>query len=163
MEVAEKMMIQEPTLKIIHHYRDPRAVALSRRIDPSLHGLYKGQYNLTHEASLYCIHLRNDIIKGQELKRKFPGRIFDSLFESTVQRPRLFISQMFSFLGLNMPSELKTWLQTGTRSDYKSLTLAWVQQVSPEVRMSIDRVCHELYELLDFPWPTTFNDTSPNV
>lgn len=155
MHTAEYMLQRIPNFRIIHLIRDPRAVALSRRLDPSFRGIFSGK-DLSKEAELYCSNVIHDIKIRSQLEELFPNCCLQVIFDELAQKPFKGIDRIYSFLNETIPPGVKDWLVLNTQGeirDSKAVVKKWRKQLPMKEVKKINIACREFFELVNYPWP----------
>lgn len=156
MDVAERLMEEFPSLKVIHLIRDPRGSYQSRRNGYFL----RDQNNLSAITKSNCDTLHSDLKTGFRLHEMYPGRIKTLLYEQVAEAPLKASRSIFRFLGLTEPANFDSWLVNHTRAGYsngyydtvrrnsKTTASLWRKYINLNVVKSYDNSCKEVYDIL---------------
>ena len=100
MHSARELLRTRPQLQVLHLFRDPRAVAVSRRRQPWSQGSETNN-SIAKIASLYCKTVTNDLKYRIALEKEFPGRIMQVALDEFVQTPLSYLTSIYSFVGIS--------------------------------------------------------------
>lgn len=158
MKSMEPLLHTLPNFRVIHLMRDPRAVMLSRlKFDSS--GL--GHYSLTRkngsimsrEAKLFCSTVLRDIRLSSELQLKYPGKIYQVIYEDVVKNLKNFTEQLYRFLNSANPIGTTWWQERiGSRSGNKSISTStkWKRALSFKDNKEIVNNCREFFSITNY-------------
>lgn len=94
------LLESHPRLKIVHMYRDPRAIIYSRVT--SMPHIFK---NITTSSSSLCKKILDDSNKIKLIKQKFPQRILELYYEDLVEKFDKTVKKLYKFLNFEYSSE----------------------------------------------------------
>ena len=157
-------------LQVLHLVRDPRAVTNSRQqqwtfasqfsfrkmnFNRSTMNIYRPRkiFDFVHEGAIICDSLYADITQREQLSTQYPGRIKEIVFEKFVENIQLSASDMYSFIGQNMPQSIEQWIRNHSiRSE--GYSTKWQSKLGPETAKKIKEhaKCKKLYELTGKLW-----------
>ena len=166
MEEVEPLLQNDPNFRLLHLYRDPRAVYRSRREKVWTRGSYELKNGGVRSATgeVYCQTVLEDYKKRKELEKKYPGRIKSLVYDEFMLDPLRSRGKVFNFLG--MPEELneehfdlKASLNRSTSSRNRRepnplKTDNWQSLAPPDTVEEIEKVCQRLAEALHIKWRT---------
>ena len=172
-DLVERMLVQNPDLKLVYQMRDPRGIVPSRRFSGLLSEI--SEKNLTKEASLLCQRISYDISIIHNIEKQFPDRILKIKYEDLALDPGGSTDLLYSFMGRQIPGEVKVFLNQSTTSSTQGNAFStartngtdsvfkWRRQLKPEDITSITKVCLDVleqyaYPLLDqYSWPIKYD------
>ncbi|XP_064613357.1 carbohydrate sulfotransferase 1-like [Liolophura sinensis] len=159
-----------PHVKVIHLVRDPRAIISSRRL--------MGEYyhrNLLATGSGICGDMRRDIHTFKNLPQEFQGRILQIRYEDLSADPVHMAEFIYSYLRLEMPTNVVTWIKNNThskaddgkplgtlRADSRKTASKWRERISWSTVKSMERACQDVLEDLGYVL-TSSEDTLRNL
>ena len=147
MTVMSDILMDFPGLKVVHLLRDPRAIINSRL---ALHWKWwGGPLNISKEARLLCIKMREDIRQRQELEERYPGLTMEFVYEDIAQNPMTYIPALYSFTGIPMPNSTKYFIQQIT-SKSGNIATQWRTKLSKGTKEKIDNECEDLYKITNY-------------
>jgi hypothetical protein len=152
MESVEDLIAHNPNARIIHLFRDPRPVAVSRMITDTYHGIY-ARNNTVREAKLYCSILLRDLRLRHRLEKKHPGVFFEVLYEDFVKAPGEYANSVYEFLDLVIPDAMVSWIRNATRGAKlvnKQKTPKWKRILTVEDSERILSICREFYDMVAY-------------
>lgn len=150
MESVDTLMQRVPNLKVIHLFRDPRAVAKSRLSNKSFKGI-NTLVNATYEAELYCSRLFEDIKIRRQLEQKYPKRFYQVVYDHFIRDPMANSRKIYDFLGLSMHDDVMQWLRNG-HNETRQRATSWRSKMSLAESDDIVRVCEPLFNLMPLIW-----------
>ncbi|KAL4232996.1 hypothetical protein ACF0H5_007682 [Mactra antiquata] len=155
-----------PNLKVIHLFRDPRAIINSRtttkwyQLKESLSDNHRG---IRLDADELCKRIMYDITSSINLKNKYPDRFAVIMYEDLQNNLERKAEILYNYLGLNVTS-LKVKLETmaeispeehtekivrGSHSDW------WRYRLSFSAVKAVDDICVKVYQSLGY---TVYDD-----
>lgn len=151
-DLLEGLLKQKPDLKVLHLFRDPRAIINSR--------INTGWYpikNVTDNARSLCKKMLYDFRKGKELLEIYPDRfkfiIYEDVTTSTFEK----VQSLYRYLGMSLNesryTKVKTMpvFQSKNASDRKNNTAYWWRMsLDWDNVQKIDRVCEDVYKELGY-------------
>ena len=161
MESMEPLLKTLPNFRVIHLFRDPRAVALSRKLfNGYVRGIYSGNDTdtLAKEAKLYCSTAVRDIKARQRLEREYPGKIHALLYDELTSNTKLYLERVYEFLDTKPPYSVLQWLLTRgkvnskTKRTSEQIAKQWQDVITVQVNEEIIESCREFFQLTRFKW-----------
>ena len=143
MEEAALLLRRNPNAKIVHLFRDPRAVLLSRMRGDSYRS-YSTKKDITHEAKFYCGILDKDLHFRDELVKRYPNSIKELIYEDFVRDPLGKAKEVYDFLGIDLVPEVKEWLLNSTAKSV-DIAKAWRDKITPVEQRAIELTCAHLF------------------
>lgn len=148
--LVKEIIAQIKDVKIIHLFRDPRAVIHSRRV------IGQGITNTRH----LCDRMARDIDMARLLRSVLPDRVYPLRYECLAQRTDSVLRKLYSDLLLHYGVQTDRWIATYTNSSaeinqhgygvfkFKSSGKysGWRLKIRFLIVNGIDRVCTEVYE-----------------
>ena len=153
MESMEPLLKKLPNFRVIHLVRDPRAVALSRKLfKGNVRGIYSGNVTntITKEATLYCSTVVRDVKARQRLEREYPGKIYTLSYDELVTNTSLYLEQVYEFLDATPPYPVVKWLKninSKTNKTSEEISKQWENVISVRVNEEIIDRCREFFHL----------------
>lgn len=133
-------------IKIIHLYRDPRAIMMSQ--------VRRNDHNVSYFSSFIrqtetlCKEMLDDYDTAAELKKKYPDTLHTIRYETMQHNPVEVIKDMFEFLGLPFLESDKEFVTRELEPSPDTAT--WRQDVTQEHLEVIDQHCYKLYPLFRY-------------
>ena len=139
----------DPSIKVLHYTRDPRAIIHSRMN-------IKHSVNVTKEAATLCARMERDLEQVQKLQDAFPQSVLRLKYEDLALDPGTVSSTLYTMLGEQIPSKILKWLETHTKSGYdgkygtsRNSQVAlhkWERSMSSERRSKIESHCQTVID-----------------
>lgn len=159
-EFLRDIIIQNPHVKIVYLYRDPRAIISSRR------KIHKGPLQTTMVKAI-CNKMNTDSGIVLNLATEYPTRIILVSAERIAKNPVTVSKQLFEFLNLNFTitdenqiNALSKWDRKHKRrkddnfypfkNDGYASSMNWRKIVSVEDKNKMDKICQDVYERLGY-------------
>ncbi|XP_013410432.1 carbohydrate sulfotransferase 1 [Lingula anatina] len=155
-EMAEELLTKNPSLKVLHLVRDPRAMLLSMETTfPYYRQFEKQPVEQRPHADVkgICADMEDNIKAYIKLKSKFPDRIQDLRYEDMVQEPMAKAVEVYKFLGQPMPWVVQDWVRNSTSSNVDNgpygtsrvdpvrTAYKWIPSIMPKFAEMIDAEC----------------------
>ncbi|KAH3836631.1 carbohydrate sulfotransferase 1-like isoform X2 [Dreissena polymorpha] len=151
----------DPRLKIIHLFRDPRAIIHSRK--------YSRYYPLSDDESSdnlqknLCNKMMQDYLEGQNLAKNFPNRIIFVFYEDLLANLNTRLSVLMRLLRINYNAEIVKEL-TEIKSNLappemgidfvkdrmSNNAMWWRLYIDWELVKRTDTVCEQIYDVLGY-------------
>ncbi|XP_069134220.1 carbohydrate sulfotransferase 1-like [Argopecten irradians] len=156
--LALKLLHEFPNLKIIHLFRDPRAILNSR--DKARKAGWWATFLGTMSL---CEKMRTNIRESSALERVYPKRIYTVFYENLVQNVSGSIAEIYKFLGYSFDEKEKFRLKemtqastdgkdTDTRRRNSALTAReWRNNIDIRVLDETNTACSDIYQRLGYP------------
>ncbi|GFS07463.1 carbohydrate sulfotransferase 1-like [Elysia marginata] len=109
MQEMHTLLYSDPSVKVIHLLRDPRAALRSQNSV----GEFKWQ-NIRQAASKICTRVWDDLQMARVLWRRFPGRILTLRYEDIVASPLEVTQQMYDFVGIDFTLDIRKFVWNST-------------------------------------------------
>ncbi|XP_013395729.1 carbohydrate sulfotransferase 1-like [Lingula anatina] len=155
MWMLERVLLENPGMKVIHLFRDPRASILSRFTST------QAGCKLEFEASARCYDMSKDLTTGGHLFKKYPGRIMRILYEDMADYPMETAQKIHMFLGKELPKNVLDWVLENTaagvndtelfettRANSSETAHAWELSIPTDMAFKIDEICYDVIEEL---------------
>jgi hypothetical protein len=166
-DLVQRMLVEDPDLKLVFLMRDPRGIVTSRRQTALLSEMSKK--NITKEAFLLCQRMSYDISIIYNIEKQFPERILKMKFEDLVLDPEESANSFYRFIDREIPKEVTSYLaksmtssvQGGAFSTFRKngtdSVFKWLRQLQTEEIRSINKVCLDVLEQYGYPNPGQFS------
>ncbi|CAH1773183.1 unnamed protein product [Owenia fusiformis] len=153
------LMQRDSDIKMVHYFRDPRAILASRN---SLGGLQMDK-NLTFAAKALCDKMEMDYISYNSLTSEEQKRTLQLKYEDLILEPTDTLHKLYDFIERDLPDETLTWLKermnckghenaySTCRSNARMTAFAWRTKLGNNVIKEINDVCGSLLTLLNYP------------
>ena len=158
MDEVEPLLKADPNFRLLHLYRDPRAVYRSRLLQRWTWSAYE-MYDrkMWKTAQVYCQTVMHDYKTRRELERKYPGRIKNIVYDNFMLDPKSSRKKIYSFLDMDLESEtvyendgdLDDMLQINPRNVTND---RWKIEISEENVLQIEKTCQEFADLIGAKW-----------
>ena len=151
MGVAERLLQNSPDIKIIHLSRDPRAMLDSqvRKNDNNAR-----QFNSFVKTSTdMCTRMKHDLDLLQTLKKYYPESFYSLQYETFIQSPFKQSENLMHFLGFELTTTLKSYIESKTISAEKNSSersTVWRHHISSQHLNVIDLSCDKVYSDLGY-------------
>lgn len=159
-EFLRDIMNQNPHVKIVYLYRDPRAIISSRR------KIHKGPLQTTMVKAV-CNKMYTDSGIVLNLATEFPIRVILVSAERIAKDPITVSKQLFEFLNIsftiadeNQINDLSKWDRKHKRrkddnfypfkNDGYASSMNWRKVLSLEDKHKIDKICQDVYHRLGY-------------
>ena len=146
--IAAPLLEKDPTLKLVHLFRDPRGTIASRLVKTTWYPLFiaNGDYSrLLKNAAVLCERMLTDYEAGLKLRRRFPKRVKLIKYEDLNGNDAD---------SLKVKDDLRTFLNLGKDSYIqKSKTNStgdWVRALDWKMLEIVDAVCVNVYQKLGY-------------
>ena len=151
MNMVEPLLKRHPHLKVVHLYRDPRAVVRSRKGIPWSQGIYQHN-NISNIAESYCVRVARDIRTRKDLEKRYPERLQHVLYDEMVDDPVVGISKLHEFIGKpGLTAQLTSQLQA-EKQQLKQFRDKWKLDLSDVEIRDIESSCKTFSRDADFDW-----------
>lgn len=163
MEMASEILRERSKterIKIIHLYRDPRAVLDSQ--------LRKNNLNVSHfpnfekSASSMCKTMLEDFHIAVKLKLQYPNTIHTIRYETLQHSPLNVTRDLFNFLELPYLKSDELFVKRKQKTSTKKPI--WRKHIPAKHLQVIDKYCHQLYSLFGYIPLNKISDVrNPNI
>jgi hypothetical protein len=153
MNMAEELLKRHDNLKVLHLFRDPRPVILSRTNHESFRAIYSKK-NIGLESKFYCNIVEHDIKLRKDFERKFPGRVKEVIYEDFIKRPRELAKDIYKFLGIPFVQDVESWVIAKSNKP-KSVLEHWSGKQS--LLNTVETTCRDLYKYVSTVWEPISN------
>jgi hypothetical protein len=99
-----------PDLHVIHYFRDPRGVFLSRKQGETSSCQGSGEEGCLAMVKNLCVEMADDIELSAPLRSKYPGAFMTLRYEDVVLNPSKALGEMYGFMGERMEQKLLDWV-----------------------------------------------------
>lgn len=155
-----------PNFRLIHLFRDPRPVLVSRNANPYYRSVYAGTKtkkegggDMVKEASVYCPTVVADIrLRQKTVESDYPGSVTQAIYEDFVPRPVEYAQAMYAFMNETLPPNVKHYIDTNTSGQkWKFNALLrmhkWKESMTYDTGDKVKAACSDFYNLVNFTWP----------
>ena len=163
MSVVEKILQEDPEIKVIHYIRDPRGIVASRQKSKWLQSSV-AKKSWDREITLLCNKMQDDITARKRLEEKYPNSIFTIKYEDFAADPIHHGQKVYDHIGTSFPEDLQYWLYNSThstnkgagaafttvRKDGSKAAFSWKKRLSASVQARWTKLCQGLLESLDY-------------
>lgn len=161
MDIFESVLKTHHDVKLLHLFRDPRAI-MNSRLNTKWFGLKESRFNdyklLQDDATDLCNRMIHDYTAGIRLKLKYPDRFSFVMFEDLMENQKLKSEILFDFYGLEMRNYNNSYMTKHVpKEEYifksrnsKNYADWWRLQISLGALEVIDKSCINALELIGF-------------
>lgn len=155
-----------PNFRLIHLFRDPRPVLVSRNTNPYFRGIYSGTQtkkqgggDMVKEGSIYCPTVASDIrLRRNTVESNYPGIVTQAIYEDFAPRPVEYAEAMYAFVNETLPLNVKLYIDTNTLGqNWKNNAILrmhkWKESMTYETGDKVKAACKEFYNLVNYTWP----------
>lgn len=151
-----EFLVSRPNLKVIHLFRDPRAI-INSRIQTAWYPSGTDKIVLDNTRAL-CNKMMIDYKKGLGLLKRFPDRFRFLYYEDLNDEPMQQVKRLYEYLGMSLDpatySKVKT-LPVFVPNDQKlererNTAYWWRKSLSWKYVQQIDDICKEVYNTLGY-------------
>ena len=151
MEEVEPLLQNDPNFRLLHLYRDPRAVYRSRRVASWTRGRFESNSTDWNTGLVYCQTVLHDYRKRKELEIKYPGRIKAFVYDEFILDPLKSKNEVYNFL--DMPVDLREQDELSEQKDPQAQRGSrWQGLIWPDVIQKIESACQELADTIGVKW-----------
>ena len=154
MDEVEPLLKADPNFRLLHLYRDPRAVYRSRRHQSWTWSAFENSEQPTWKtASVYCQTALYDYKKRKELEQKYPGKIKTIIYDQFMLNPEQSKKEIYDFMGMKVDNkkgneeELKRPISPRIRAKQ-----AWEKDLKPDLVRNIEFECQALANAVGVKW-----------
>ena len=152
MDEVEPLLNSDPNFRVLHLYRDPRAVYRSRSVKTWSWSFYeKPSTTATKTAKVYCQTVLHDYKKRKELERKFPGRIKSIIYDDFMTDTAKARLDIYKFLGMTVSNTNIHTIKREVKPRRKA-SIKWMTELAPEALTDIEAACQELADTIGVTW-----------
>ena len=163
---SEMLLRDNPNLKVVHLFRDPRAVINSHMTTPWF-PIKDGSKNpIEDDIKIMCKRMRYDIESAIYLVDKYPDRVtvvqYEDYIENTVDKMR----SLYTFLGMKFSSEYEAFVnkisQIKADSNNKVIAFSYRTKMPWDTVQMVDTYCKDVIHSLGlktFPSKEHLNST----
>lgn len=153
MENIAYLLKLDPSIKIVHYFRDPRGTLLSRS-----GGVRKKVHYMTDSAKSLCSQMMQDIYVRKQLEKIYPHNFYVLKYEDLAKEPHDYTKRLYKYFNLKVPDMVNNWIWNNTHSGGKSketkdflgtsrinstaTAYAWKEKLPPLVISNISQTCH---------------------
>ncbi|XP_077981798.1 carbohydrate sulfotransferase 1-like [Glandiceps talaboti] len=175
------LLVRDPivNLKLIHLIRDPRGrmssiVGVDNAKSSTIMAGNKTDLRMRTTAS-YCESQLQDLFVGQQMRGWMLHNYIAIRYEDIAIQPLIMTRKIYDFLGLNVPSQLTTWLKENTKTTIKGIyetsrnskvtAQAWRTKMSMDTIMQIENIkyCNELIKTVGYRFASPDNLLNMNI
>ena len=114
MRYVEGLLLADPGLKVIYYGRDPRGI-ISSRLKTNVF-VNRPLVDIDKESRLLCRQITQDNLIFNDLKARYPQRVFKLTYERLASRPHVTAQYLYRFLGKELPEEVSSWVLRTTHA-----------------------------------------------
>ena len=154
LDVTQSLLESDSSLKIVHIFRDPRAIMCSRALKTPWYPLYLvGNYiNFIENARYLRMKMTEDYKAGKQLMTSFPDRVRLIRYEDLFYDIAL-VDGIKSELGikpiLGNITTTHIWMDNNSPVDFKPWMI-WRKLLSPRRIKILDELCNSVYKDLGY-------------
>ena len=156
MDEVEPLLNADPDFRLLHLYRDPRAVYWSRRKNKWTWSHFETMHNRPWKtAHVYCQTVLHDYKKRKELETKYPGRIKSIVYDSLMLDPYKSRREIHAFLGMSAQTDPGIAVNRTTlrKLDPRSVTNQfWKTNLTETNVNDLEQACQELADIIGVKW-----------
>ncbi|XP_060074624.1 carbohydrate sulfotransferase 3-like [Ylistrum balloti] len=148
LSLASRLLTQLPNLKIVHVYRDPRAIMYS-----NIHAKWSFPDGEMDTAKSLCLKMNADLAESVHIKNVFPNKFLTVFHEQLATAPEKTMQKIFDFVGYEM-DENESVIKKFKTLFYENSTLkprTWRTHASWSFVKVINEACAGLYRSLGYP------------
>ena len=154
MEAIGELLQTDPTIKVIHYFRDPRGIENSRSV-----GMKKKTEGMITDAKMSCSKMMRDIRVRKELEKKHPNSFMVLMYEDLAKYPLETAKSVYRFIGQSMPKSVEKWLKFSTnsksqkldkdllgtrRSNSSATAMKWMDVLGSETKEKLSLICKDV-------------------
>ena len=152
----EYLLQTRDNLKIIHLFRDPRAIINSRIETKWYPG--KSVKELLSNAKGLCHKMLYDFHEGLRLNKFYPDRFRFLYYEDLNDDPLGKVKLIYQYLGMSLDpskykaiSSIKVFNNTGAKTERERNTAFWWRKTLKwDITKQIDEICKDVYDVLGY-------------
>ena len=112
MRTVRALLARDPSIKIIHYFRDPRGLELSRSV-----GMTGNKDKaMIADSVVTCRKMKQDILERKLLEQMYPQSFKVLRYEDLAMSAFDTTNEVYDFIGSTMPPEVYAWLKTNTHN-----------------------------------------------
>ena len=159
MENVALLLKHDPEVKIIHYFRDPRGLELSR--SKGMTG--NKQTAMIKDAEFTCRKMRTDIQIRKQLEHTYPNNFMVLKYEDLAIDTIATAERIYQFLRMRIPTVLRDWLNASTQGSEThraalstaqrngtAAAMRWRIELPAQTAQAIAGVCGDILEELGF-------------
>lgn len=159
----ETLLFRNSNLKVVHLFRDPRAV-LNSRLNTRGYDLKKNIEAVKMNAEALCDKMWSDLQDGKRLMVKFPGRFNFVHYEKLVSVDKAVI-ELHDFLGLRLTRANMNIIRVDLTNAFwkwqakrQNNVFWWRTSLPWELTKAVDNACVDVLEELGYPVYENFDE-----
>ena len=160
MDEAETLLNSDPNFRLLHLYRDPRAVYRSRHVQSWTWSSYETKSEMPWTtAAVYCQTVLHDYHKRKQLEEKFPGRIKSIVYDNFMVDPERARREVFVFLGMPVtPIRNMTKAESMAKIQQKEInpkqisSQKWESELTPDSVREVEEACQKFADAVGAKW-----------
>ena len=153
-DLFEYLLNERDDIKVIHLFRDPRAIINSRlKTD-----WYKTPRNISLNAQSLCHKMLHDFNEGARLLKRYPSKFMFLYYEDLNEKAFSKVNALYRYIGMDtdpakyesiknlsvFSEDIENTGRVGNTAFWWRNTLKW------DIVQQVDRQCSEVYKLLGF-------------
>ena len=160
MDEVEPLLKADPNFRLVHLYRDPRAVYRSRRHQSWTWSAFENsEQPMWKTASVYCQTALYDYKKRKELELKYPGKIKTIIYDQFMSDPEKAKKEIYDFIGMTLPPDSESEKKKEVKRAINPLQnrkQAWENDLKPDLVRDIELTCQEFADVVGATWRKLF-------
>lgn len=157
LSLAERILKENPKLKMIHLFRDPRAI-INSHLRTGWFPLKdeKHEEDLVNDIKVCCRRMQDDIYKGTELLRRFPKQFKIIQYEDVIYRTLKKSSRLYAFIGMKMSKYYDEFVYNVSQQESDKFTQGAIGEFTYRKTLSwktirkIDYICRDVLAALGY-------------
>ena len=158
----DKILVRNPTVKVIQLFRDPRAV-INSRLTTDWYYLKENKSDIDYDAIRanadgLCRRMTYDLETGMNLQDKFPSRFAFLLFEDIYSDDQRSSSDLYRYFGMEIPKKDDKFLNNSDIGKYEHTVVKksndfsswWRTEMSFGASQAVEDACSEVFSV--FPY-----------
>ncbi|XP_064616340.1 carbohydrate sulfotransferase 4-like [Liolophura sinensis] len=154
----EKLLTNDPSLRIIHMIRDPRGIAVSRQGWQEFY-----QAKMTFTFGRVCAEMLRDIESVEKLPPEVAKRVLPVLYEEVAENPESMVEHLYKFVQMPYTGYVREYVKNVThaakdntvgfstqRANSAKTAYSWRAKISWKLSSEIDAICERVYKKVGY-------------